>query len=120
MRICSDRNVSVFVDRKSDIAFISTFGILLVLYLWNGILTLLPSSAVSGLVGVLVILTIVAFYIFHMTSNLMLAGGLEVIGVAAAVIAYFVKSSLFENLLSKCLEDWHCRMYLQISHPTVL
>ena len=83
------------------IAFISTFGILLVLYLWNGILTLLPSSAVSGLVGVLVILTIVAFYIFHMTSNLMLAGGLEVIGAAAAVITYFVKSSLFENLLSK-------------------
>ena len=101
---CVFAAIGMFLSSLTEsqiIAFISTFGILLVLYLWNGILTLLPSSAVSGLVGVLVILTIVAFYIFHMTSNLMLAGGLEVIGVAAAVIAYFVKSSLFENLLSK-------------------
>ena len=101
---CVFAAIGMFLSSLTEsqiIAFISTFGILLVLYLWNGILTLLPSSAVSGLVGVLVILTIVAFYIFHMTSNLMLAGGLEVIGAAAAVITYFVKSSLFENLLSK-------------------
>ena len=101
---CVYAAIGMFLSALTEsqmIAFISTFGILLILYLWNGILTLLPSSAVSGLVGVLIVLTIVAFYIFHMTSNLMLAGGLEVIGVAAAVIAYFVKSSLFENLLSK-------------------
>ena len=101
---CVFAAIGMFLSSLTEsqiIAFISTFGILLILYLWNGILTLLPSSAVSGLVGVLIVLTIVAFYIFHMTSNLMLAGGLEVIGVAAAVIAYFVKSSLFENLLSK-------------------
>ena len=101
---CVFAAIGMFLSSLTEsqiIAFISTFGILLVLYLWNGILTLLPSSAVSGLVGVLVILTIVAFYIFHMTSNLMLAGGLEVIGAAAAVITYFVKSSLFENHLSK-------------------
>ena len=98
---CVFAAIGMFLSSLTEsqiIAFISTFGILLVLYLWNGILTLLPSSAVSGLV---VILTIVAFYIFHMTSKLMLAGGLEVIGAAAAVITYFVKSSLFENLLSK-------------------
>ena len=101
---CVFAAIGMFLSSLTEsqiIAFISTFGILLILYLWNGILTLLPSSAVSGLVGVLIVLTIVAFYIFHMTSNLMLAGGLEVIGAAVAVITYFVKSSLFENLLSK-------------------
>ena len=79
---CVFAAIGMFLSSLTEsqiIAFISTFGILLILYLWNGILTLLPSSAVSGLVGVLIVLTIVAFYIFHMTSNLMLAGGLEVI-----------------------------------------
>ena len=83
---CVFAAIGMFLSSLTEsqiIAFISTFGILLVLYLWNGILTLR------------------CFLYFHMTSNLMLAGGLEVIGAAAAVITYFVKSSLFENLLSK-------------------
>ena len=75
------------------IAFISTFGILLILYLWNGILSMLPSSAVSGLVGVLIILTLIVVYIYQMTGNIVIAG----------VVVYFVKSSLYENLLTKML-----------------
>ena len=61
----------------------------------------LSSLTESQIIAFISTFGIVAFYIFHMTSNLMLAGGLEVIGAAAAVITYFVKSSLFENLLSK-------------------
>lgn len=51
---CVFAAIGMFLSSLTEsqiIAFISTFGILLVLYLWNGILTLLPSSAVSGLVG---------------------------------------------------------------------
>ena len=81
------------------IAFISTFGILLILYLWNGILSMLPSSAVSGLVGVLIILTLIVVYIYQMTGNIVIAGVIEAVGV----IVYFVKSSLYENLLTKML-----------------
>lgn len=85
------------------IAFISTFGVLLVLYLWDGILSFLPSSAISGLLGIIVLLTIVAFYIYHMTGNWIISGGIEIAGIAAGVITYVVKSSLFENLLTKLL-----------------
>lgn len=85
------------------IAFISTFGILLVLYLWDGILALLPGTAVSGLVVVLILVILIAVYIWNMTENMVLAGGVGVIGSAAAVIVYFVKSSLYENLLSNLL-----------------
>ena len=85
------------------IAFISTFGILLLLYLWNGILSFLPSSALSGMIGILLILTLIVVYIYHMTKNWMLAAGIEAVGIAAALIVYFVKSSLYENLLTKLL-----------------
>ncbi len=85
------------------IAFISTFGILLLLYLWDGILSFLPGSAFSGMIGILLILTLIVVYIYHMTKNWMLAAGIEAVGIATALIVYFVKSSLYENLLTKLL-----------------
>lgn len=85
------------------IAFISTFGILLLLYLWDGILSFLPSSAFSGMIGILLILTLIVVYIYHMTKNWMLAAGIEAVGIVTALIVYFVKSSLYENLLPKLL-----------------
>ena len=85
------------------IAFITTFGLLLVLYLWNGIIGFLPSSAIGSLIGLIVILTILVAYVYHMTENWMLGAVLEVIGVVASVVTYIVKSSLFENLLTKIL-----------------
>lgn len=85
------------------IAFISTFGILLLLYLWDGILSFLPGSALSGMIRILLILTLIVVYIYHMTKNWMLAAGIEAVGIAAALIVYFVKSSLYENLLTKLL-----------------
>lgn len=85
------------------IAFISTFGILLLLYLWDGILSFLPGSALSGMIGILLILTLIVVYIYHMTKNWMLAAGIEAVGIAGALIVYFVKSSLYENLLTKLL-----------------
>lgn len=92
-----------FLTESQIIAFISTFGILLLLYLWDGILSFLPSSALSGMIGILLILTLIVVYIYHMTKNWMLAAGIEAVGIAAALIVYFVKSSLYENLLTKLL-----------------
>lgn len=103
---CVYAAIGMFISALTEsqmIAFISTFGILLVLYLWDGILSLLPSSAISGLAGVVVILAAVVFYIYHMTDNITLAGIIGVAGTAAAVILYIVRPGLFENLLSTLL-----------------
>ncbi len=103
---CVYAAIGMFLSSLTEsqiIAFISTFGILLVLYLWDGILSMLPSSALSGLVGVLIILSVAAFYIWQMTGNAVLAGAIEIIGAAAGIITYIVRSSPFENLLSNLL-----------------
>ena len=63
------------------IAAVTTFGVLLLIYLWGGLLT------------------IAALIIYRMTGNWMIAGIIEAIGVVAVVIVSFAKSSLFENIL---------------------
>ena len=98
--------IGMFISSLTEsqiIASISTVGILLVLYLWNGILGFLPSSAIGGLIGILLLFTVAVGYIYHMTGNVILSGGLELLGIVAGVVTYLVKSSLFENLLTNCL-----------------
>ena len=85
------------------IAFITTFGVLLVLYLWDGILSFMPGSAISGVIGLIILLLIVATYIQQMTGNWVLSGGIGLIGAAALIVTYILKSSLFENILTKVL-----------------
>lgn len=103
---CVYVSIGMFISSLTEsqiIASISTFGILLVLYLWNGILGFLPSSAIGGLIGILMLFTVAVGYIYHMTGNVILSGGLELLGIVAGVVTYLVKSSLFENLLTNCL-----------------
>lgn len=103
---CVYAAIGMFLSSLTEsqiIAFISTFGILLVLYLWDGILSMLPSSAVSGLVWIILLISLIAFYIYHMTGNFVISGGIEAIGVIASLVLYFVKSSLYENLITKML-----------------
>lgn len=85
------------------IAAISSFGVLLILYLWNGILGFLPSSALLNLIILLVLLTLVSALVWHITGNPVIAGILEVIFLAAGVIVYAVDSGLYESLLSDVL-----------------
>ena len=51
----------------------------------------------------LIILTLIVVYIYQMTGNIVIAGVIEAVGVIAGVVVYFVKSSLYENLLTKML-----------------
>lgn len=85
------------------IAFITSFGVLLVLYLWDGILSFLPGSALSGMLGIMILLTIAAAYIQQMTANWAISGGVWLIGAAVCIVTYIFKSSLFENILTKIL-----------------
>lgn len=85
------------------IAFISTFGILLVLYLWDGLMEFLPSSAISCMIGLILILSLVVLYFWQMTSNWLLCAVSEAVIIIGCVVAYFVNSGLFENLLTSLL-----------------
>lgn len=87
---CVYAAIGMFLSALTEsqiIAFVSTFGILLVLYLWDGILSLLPSSAISGLAGVLIILALANVFT-DITSNSIV----DVTGIALylSIAAVFV------------------------------
>lgn len=81
------------------IAAVSTFAVLLILQLWSGLLEFIPSTAISGFIGIIVLITIVAGVIYQATKNWILSGIIEVIGLIPSVVTYILKPSLFENLL---------------------
>ena len=100
---CAYAAIGMFLSALTESQIIAFISILLVLYLWDGILSMLPSSSVSGLVGVLILLTVATFYIWRMTDNVILSGGIELVGLIAGIVVYVVKSEVYENLLSNLL-----------------
>lgn len=86
------------------IAAVTTFGALLLLYLWGGLIGFLPTSQISGMIGVVALVTVVAVIVYRMTQNWMMAGVLEVAGVAVVIVLSFVKGEIFENLLVNVME----------------
>lgn len=88
------------------IAAIGTFGVLMVVYLWDGLLSFLPSSAFGGMAGIWMIMTVCILFIYNMTKNGVLSGGIEGIGTIILLVIYFVKSSLYEGILSTIFEKF--------------
>lgn len=98
--------VGMFLSALTEsqiIAAVSTFAILLIMYLWDGIIGFLPSEAVYNMLGLLLIIIIFAYLIYSMTKNWIIGGGIGLVGVVASVITYFVSQSWYDNRLSTML-----------------
>lgn len=98
--------IGMFISSLTEsviIAAIGAFGILLLTYLWNGILNFIPSAAWANAVAVAVLLSLVVLAVWNMTRNIVISGVLELIVVAGTIITYVAKKSLFESLLSTFL-----------------
>lgn len=99
---CVFISIGMFLSSLTEsqiIAALSSIGVLLILYLWDGLIGFLPSSALLNLFILIVIFTLVCALVWHLTRNYILGGVLEVIVLAACIIPYAVDSGLFENLL---------------------
>lgn len=85
------------------IAAVGTFGLLMVLYLWDGLVSFLPSDASGSLLGLLVILILVCILLNALSNNWKVTAGVLVVG-AAVIIGFYIKdSSVFAGLLPDIL-----------------
>ncbi len=99
--------VGMFISSLTQsqiLAAIGTFGILLVLYLWEGILEFLPDTAWMNAVAVSVILSALVFCVWQMTKNWVIGAGLEAVIIIGNILTYIVKSELYEGLLTQIFE----------------
>lgn len=103
---CVYISIGMFVSSLTEsviIAAIGAFGILLLTYLWSGILNFIPSAAWANALAVAVLLTLAVLAVWNMTKNVVISGVLELIVLAGTLITYFVKKTVFESLLSTVL-----------------
>lgn len=103
---CVYISIGIFISSLTEstiIAAIGTMGILVLLYLWSGILDFLPSGAGSNAIACGVILSLLVWGVWQMTKNWLISAVAELIVVAGTVAVYVVKSSFFENLLPDLL-----------------
>ncbi len=85
------------------IAAVGTFCLLLALYLWDGLVGLLPTSATGSLAGIFVLLVLVCLLLNALAGSWKLAGGTLVLGTAVILGFYIKKSSAFADFLPKAL-----------------
>lgn len=100
---CVYISIGMFISSLTQsqiIAALGTFGIMLILYLWSGILNFLPDSAGANAIGIIALLSVLIFLIWQMTRNWLMCIVLEIIAMIGNIIVYVVKSSIYEGLLA--------------------
>lgn len=103
---CLYISIGLFISSLTEsqiIAAVATVGVLVLLYLWDGILNFLPTTASGNLVGMIVVVLLVALLLYGLTSSAAIGGAAAAIGGVALVVCYLIKSTLFSNLLPNLL-----------------
>lgn len=87
------------------IAAVVTFVVLLITFIMQGIVSLLPTSNKAAWLIFSVIALLIAVVIYFMINNVTVAISLGVVLEAACAIIYFAKPSLYDGLVVKVF-DW--------------
>ncbi len=85
------------------IAAVATAGVLVLLYLWDGILNFLPTAAGGNLIGMIIVVLLIALLLYSLTSSFVISGVVGAAGIVALVVCYIVNSELFASLLPNVL-----------------
>lgn len=98
------------------VAAVLTFIVMFVSYIMSGIESLFTDTAKLSFIVVLIMILLFAVFIYVMTKNEMAAFGTGLVLAIAAVVVYFVKSALYEGLVTRILElfniDGHFQSFI--------
>jgi len=98
--------IGMFVSSTTENQIISavvTMAIMLVMYLWDSLVSLIPQTAMPSMIGMLVIVVLVALVIYSMSKNAMAAMIFAFVGMAGVLVLYFVNASAYIGLLPSIL-----------------
>ena len=94
--------VGLFISSLTEnqiVSAVATFGVLLAMYLMDGIAQSLPTSRIASVVFAILLILALAFFIYSNIKNLYVSIGIGVVGVAAVIILYAVVPTIFDGLL---------------------
>jgi len=108
--------IGMFVSSITEnpvIAAVVSFIFLFVSYMMAGISGLIADTAITSLMGYILIVLAVSGVIFYMLKNVWIAGGAGVIGIGALIIAYVMDSTIFESSIHKFLEIFNITAHFE-------
>ena len=82
---------------------VGTFGVLLLLYLWDGLVDYLPTTAAGSLTGLLVLLALVCFLVNAFSNNWKVTLGVFLVGAIALACGWVFAQNSFAGLLPDVL-----------------
>ncbi|RDU23760.1 ABC transporter permease [Anaerosacchariphilus polymeriproducens] len=98
--------IGMFISSLTEsqvIAAVLSFALLLIMFMMNGITSFISGTAFASLVGLILILIIIGYILYHMTQNYILAAGVSAIGAIICIILYVIDSSKFAGKLTNIL-----------------
>jgi ABC-2 type transport system permease protein len=95
------------------VAAVLTFVVMFVCYIMTGIESLFTDTAKTSFIVILFIVLAFAILLWVMTKNEVIAIGTGLVLEIATVVVYFVKSSLYEGLVTKILEMFNIDGHFQ-------
>jgi len=98
--------IGLFVSSTTDSQIISavvTFAILLLSFMMESLINIIPSSSVISLISIIVIVLLLAALYYSFTKSVMASVIVGSVMMIAVVVTYIVKSSLFEGAIKKIM-----------------
>ena len=106
---CAFISAGLFVSCLTEnqlIAAVGTFVVVLVGYLWDTLISYLPQTPESSLVGILLIIVLAFAVIRSVSGSTLSAAAVCALCAAAVLAAFFVNTAAFAGLLERVLESF--------------
>ena len=103
---CALAAIGMFISSTTEsqvIAAVISLAVFFAFYIMNGIVTMIPATAVASAVLFGVVAVVAAILIYVLTKNIPVSAGVGVVFVAVDVVLYFYNKAMFEGAFAKML-----------------
>ena len=105
---CAFTAIGMLISSMTEnqlVAAIASIGVFMLIFLLDGVASMLPSTHAFALGVVILAVLVIAFLIYRAVRDIYVTGIIAVLGVGAAVLLFFFVPSLYDNLLVN-VADW--------------
>lgn len=95
------------------ISAVATFAALLLIFLWDGLVSLLPDSASGSLMSMAILLGLICLALQALSNNWVVVAGTALVGGGAMAGLWFYDSTLYEHLLPNALAKFSLLPHFQ-------
>ena len=103
---CTYISIGLFLSSLTEsqiIAAVASYAVFILLYLMNGLVNAIPTTAITSLIGFVVILLVIALLYYILTRNGFVSLVIAGLGVIALCVLYLFVPGIFENALPNLL-----------------